>query len=244
MKVLEKLWSKSKKLKENFPSFLSISKAKNLPLYLFDLDRTLVLTNCSYLFGRFLFQKSELSLGQLIPLLFAYSLYSGGVISVYRLHHVCFSCLFRYAQSSKIELYAKEFVAKLIEKEFNPLLSGYLSDVKEGRARGIILSASPYFLVDAIAEKLGMERAYSTRYAVNEEGEFIFVESVIVPKEKARFVEELRSEYKNISFTGFGDSIEDYNFMSLCDKAVAVHPTGRFAKLAQKKMWTILYKSL
>ena len=141
-----------------------------------------------------------------------------------------------------------------IEVEVEPFLDRYLArhlsaracDVlKKGQRAGdytLILSNSPSFLVQAIAQRLGVDGYKATEYLVDSEGRLCDIAHVMQGRDKAFCAQEtaemLAIPRQNIE--AYSDSILDEPLLSIAGLAIAVNPDRKLRHLCQIRSWHIL----
>ena len=96
----------------------------------------------------------------------------------------------------------------------------------------LILSSSPDFLVEAVAQKLGIKGKGSS-YLRDAQGRISHIETIMNGREKAHAL-------PSAPCTFFSDSILDLAPLLAATQAVAVRPDRALRHLAQKKGWEII----
>jgi HAD superfamily phosphoserine phosphatase-like hydrolase len=208
---------------------------------LFDLDRTLVTENSSYLFGSFLYRRRILSSAKALYCMGCYSLHAKGLLSLSKLHNKIFASLF---QGKTIEPFYQA-VHDFLEEDFARFFyQPALRRVKEAQDRGhytAILSSSPSFLVERIARLCQVDEWMATSYA-SSHGIFSEVPFVFDGKQKscfaARLVDRLNLSKENM--TAYSDSYLDMPFLESAGTAVGVNPDRRLKKICLQRDWEIL----
>lgn len=148
---------------------LSDSNIKRITF--FDLDHTLIKSNCSALFGFDLYRNRVITLVKAVYLLIFYFLHKYGIISLKTLHQKSFVSIFKGKKQEFFCTLAAENVKKTFENQKNVPVVQLL---EQARAEGdvYIVSASPDFIVKAYADLFGVTGFYATEYCVDENNKF------------------------------------------------------------------------
>jgi len=208
----------------------------------FDLDRTLIVSNCSVHFCRYLVSKGILS-----PLTLLHS-------ALYYFRHVFLNMTPSELHSRIFERFLKGRSLESIEKEVDAFLERYLKSalyfpvlcqLKLAQHLGhytLILSNSPHFLVKKIAEALGVSQWRATEYAVDKEQKLCHIASIMQGDEKASCVLKVAEELgiPSSQITAYSDSIWDLPLLLTAGKAIAVHPDRKLRAYSLKHEWKII----
>jgi len=209
---------------------------------LFDLDNTLLKGNSSYHFGKYLYREGILSPWQAPNMLLSYGLHKTHLLSLQSLHERIFSSFFKALPLSFITPHVKVFLELHLHNFlYEPAYTLLQQAQKEG-AYVAILSNSPDFLVSAIGKALGVCCSMGTKYAVDENGCFSHVSSLLDGDAKSLWMEEMRA-ILNIDrslVTAYSDSILDLPFLSSAGVAVAANPDKQLRALCQSRGWQII----
>lgn len=106
----------------------------------------------------------------------------------------------------------------------------------------VILSNGPSFIVGPIAEYLEVNEWYSSHYAVNNEGNFETVESILLGEGKAHCINQM-TEKLDITpdyVTAYSDSDLDLPFLQSAGTPVAANPNTKLLKVSRKNAWEII----
>lgn len=205
-------------------------------LYVFDLDHTLLKGNISVYFGRLLWRNSFISLRSFVSLVWAYCSYHLRFSSLENLHKIAFESFFKARTFASFSSLFKECSAELpslFRKEILSQLQGAL-------ARGdrvALLSSSPDFLVNLVAQHLGIDICFASEYVL-EKGCFTRINSILTGDKKADLLEKIQKRNEKVFV--FSDSIEDLPLLLKADKVLLVDPDRLLRKIAHKKSWSIL----
>lgn len=201
-----------------------------------DVDGTLTRSNISFLFGKYLYEKGELSIGRALLLTLLYFFHCAGMVSLRSLHLKAFSLLFKGKSALVFEKLAQHFFlsskhlirADVFEKV---CLSG-----KAGE-RIVLLSASPDFLVKKVAEALSIPEWYGTEYCIDVQGNFSSVGTIMTGEEKATLMQEKKEQERLVAVT---DSAQDLPLLLLADEVLVVSPDRALRKRALREHWKIV----
>lgn len=208
----------------------------------FDLDHTLCKENTSYCFGRYLCDKKYLSALDLLYIMQSAFCHRMGLMSIERLHHQAFQRLFLGRSASEIKLWATNFLDDFFLKSLYPPA---LDALKVAQSKGhviALLSSSPEFLVEPIAERLNIPIWHSTRYALDASGRFSAISTLMLGDTKASLLDNLR-EKLNIPIQhtyAYSDSHLDLQFLRAAGNPVGVKPNRQLRALCTKNRWPMI----
>lgn len=211
-------------------------------LVVFDLDHTLLTVNSSFRFGAFLYSKEVYSFWILMGCLSDYVRYKWMRMSIDDLHHKIFIRLFKGLPIADIRRYALEFISGSLDKM---LYSPVLKRFKEAQAQGdrvVILSASPDFLVEEIANYLGVDDWRATSYLADEQGRLEAISQVMEGENKANYLKKLseKMQIAQSAITVYSDSHLDLPILKMAGQAIGVRPDWVLKKICLKNRWEIL----
>lgn len=208
----------------------------------FDLDKTLVRGNCSYLFGRYLHRNGHLPPFSALFCVGCYALHKTGLLSLEKLHLHIFRKIFLGKSAQRYKELAVQFFDQacpgvIYEPAFNRLL-----EAKQNGHYTAILSSSPDFMVAHFAKKFQVDFHTGTPYLIDEKGLFHSVGHVVNGDLKKKIAEEIARKQaipleKHHFYT---DSILDLPLMQSVGKPVAVNPDKQLRMLSQSQQWEIL----
>lgn len=200
----------------------------------FDLDKTLITGNISYLFGAFLRGRGYLSFFAMAKLVFVYALHSVFFISTEQLHRYSFQFFFQGKKAARIEALADEFIALELPGLFRESVLKRLEGARGGDV--FIFSSSPDFLVKRVADYLLVAKFLATTYEIGEDGTFTKVGCVVDGAAKLQALSGISLD----SVTAFSDSILDLPLLEKVGHPVAVFPDKKLQKVAKQKGWECL----
>jgi HAD superfamily hydrolase (TIGR01490 family) len=208
----------------------------------FDLDHTLVSSNSSVLFYRYLVSKGFYRSISLLKAVFYSLRHHFFNLSLTRLHEKVFE---RFLKGAPLSLVQEE-VAEFLKKDFYRFL--YVPTFERLRLaqhqghHTVILSNAPSFLVGPIAEYLEVNEWASSQYTVDDEGNFEMIGSILLGEGKARYIAELAktNEVALEGITAYSDSHLDLPFLQTAGIPVAVNPSPRLLKVSKQNSWEII----
>lgn len=208
----------------------------------FDLDHTLIGTNSSMLFFRYLIKRGIYSPISVIRSL-TYSVRHYLLdLSLSELHEKVFE---RFLKGTSISMVQKQ-VTQFLENDFYRFLYypsfARLRMAQHAGHHTVILSNGPSFLVGPIAEYLGVNEWGSSHYNVDQEGKFQSIHSILLGEGKASYLKGLVKKFKTDlqKVTAYSDSALDLPFLSVAGKAVVVNPDAKMRKISRAKLWEII----
>lgn len=213
-----------------------------MQIHAFDLDKTLLTSNSSYCFGKYLFCHRRINFFTMLYLVFLYTAHTLGFIRMRRLHELSFESLFK----GRSKAYFQQEVAAFLDEQLDDLI--YLPAFEEFRgakAHGsytIIISSSPDFLVDQIAKRLGFSHSAATTYQNDVAGNFSSLGQVMDGNVKAAALTELANglHVTRENIYAYSDSHLDVPFMEASGNPVAVRPDKQLRQISLQKGWRIL----
>lgn len=211
-------------------------------LHVFDLDKTLLVSNCSFAFFTFLVKRGLFSFRHKVSALVGtlrlkFLLTPPGVV-----HAKLFTKLFQGRPVREITSFIPSFIDEFLTRSLRPSLWQRLEVAKAKKETILLLSNSPSFLVAAIAKKLGIIYWQATEYAKDCKEQFDTIIEMMDGPAKARAVLEfakMRGFALN-QIVAYSDSIDDLPLFELVGEKLAVAPDKRLRSLAQNRGWPIL----
>lgn len=211
-------------------------------LYVFDVDRTLLKHNCSFRFYFYLLSQGFFSIKSLalsIPYYLRFRFFN---MSILALHEKVFFHFLEGQNYPSIAENGRFFLQKFLDEMFyKPCVAHFEKAKKEG-CYTMLLSSSPDFMIEPIAEKLEAHSWQATRYSLDKDQNLSGISNLVEGQEKLRHVQavarQLDIAYEDI--VAYSDSITDLPLMEYAGTAVAVNPDRRLKKIAEKRSWLIL----
>ena len=209
---------------------------------MFDLDRTLILSNCSFDFCRYLVLKDVLSSSALLSSLLYYVRHRFLGMTLPQLHNKVFKSMLRGLFFPQIEQYVEPFLKQYLFSKIYPPALARLRFAQHMGHYTLILSNSPSFLVSKIAAFLGVDEWRATEYSVDKQEKLCHIASIMQGEDKARCVHETAAKLsiEKKSIIAYSDSILDLPFLLSAGQAVAVNPDRKLRKISIENRWTTL----
>lgn len=211
-------------------------------LEVFDLDHTIVSGNCSIGFCRYLVLKKILPASSLLYSFFYYIKHSFFGMSLSELHGRVFERLLLGKSLEQIEENVNPFLQEyLFSKVYPPVLAKLRLAQHLGHYT-LILSNSPSFLVEKIAQFLGVNEWQATEYAVDTDRRLCHIASIMQGEEKAACVQKVASKLSidKDHITAYSDSILDLPLLLSAGMPIAVNPDRKLRKYSEEHDWLII----
>lgn len=209
-------------------------------LALFDLDGTLIRGNSSFAFIRFLTKKGLLSTQDLLFCSRHYLYHRFFSLSLLKLHQNISRRLFCGRSLIDLNPFVHAFIEeKLANMWYVPALHRLQLFQKQGVSI-MIISNSPTFLVQPIASKMGVDRAYGTDYNLDKSGYLGDIASLIDGKKKGEILKKEATKLESVKTYAFSDSLLDLPFLEAATITVVVNPRFALKRLAKRRHWEIL----
>lgn len=211
-------------------------------LSIFDLDHTLLSVNSSYYFGAYLFKKGFFRFPVLVWCLFLYVCHKFFGMSVKTLHSKIFVCLFQGCPIFEIQRYVKEFLDQDFSRLLAPMLMKRLEEAIQKGHYTVILSSSPDFLVQEIAERMNVHDWRATHYGKDEWGILTSVHCILEGKDKAYYLQMISEKYRieRSKIYAYTDSHLDLPLLEKAGVPFGVNPDSRLKKVCIERGWEIL----
>jgi HAD superfamily hydrolase (TIGR01490 family) len=209
----------------------------------FDMDKTIIAENSGSLYMKYRYERGEIDGWELVKGLGAYLQYKIGVLDISAWSK---GMMLQFRGQSEAELAAEarvwfdEMVSETIYPEAEAL-------IHEHQARGhlvVIVSGSTRFVVEPLAERLGVDHILYTRLEV-ENGLFTgrVVEPLCFEEGKIywlqQFIEEQRVDLAKSWF--YTDSVTDLPLLDLVGHPVVTNPDPLLYRTARKRHWPVRF---
>jgi HAD superfamily hydrolase (TIGR01490 family) len=213
----------------------------NRELHAFDVDGTLIDGNISFHFGLFLYKKKKISPFRLLYLALFYNCQKLGLVSIDRLHDQACRHLFQGVEEQRLDLLAEEFLDLKLQGLYKQNILSELQDAKSKGHLVFLLSSSPWFLVNKIGKRLGIEGAFGVKWRTNPSGRIVARENSMGGVEKGNILKTLAARLKiPLSQTvAWSDSILDLPFLQQAGIAIVVNPDRQLVREAKLQGWKI-----
>jgi HAD superfamily hydrolase (TIGR01490 family) len=211
-------------------------------LVVFDLDRTIVADNCSFCFCRYLVTKNVLPYSSLIYSFFYSIKHIFFGMSLTDLHTKVFEHLLRGRPLKELEEHVEPFLRGYLNSRVYPPVIAQLRLAQHLGHYTLILSNSPSFLVEKIAQLLGVNEWRATHYAVDKERNLCHIASIMQGEEKASCVEKIayKLSIPKEKITAFSDSFLDLPLLLSAGTPIAVNPDRKLRRFSELHQWAIL----
>ncbi|PCI75983.1 hypothetical protein COB21_04960 [Candidatus Aerophobetes bacterium] len=208
----------------------------------FDLDHTLIKKNTSALFYYYMIKKGVFHPTAVVRSLaysFRHRFFNLGIKQV---HEQVFE---KFLKGMSLAFLNEHVQAFLKEDFFKYIYYPAFKELRQAQYGGhytVILSASPSFLVGAIAEYFGVFHWSSSEYRLDEEGRLSCIDSVLLGDEKADYIHKLVKKLNtDVSLvTAYSDSIVDLPFLLSAGKGVVVNPKKTMRQMSQKYKFEVI----
>ena len=208
----------------------------------FDLDKTLLKVNCSFRFGHFLYQKKAIPFSSLMRLFSSYILHKWGWRTPEQLNDSACQRFFSKENIKHVQTLVTQFLDHQFEEMlYYPAIDSLVRAHREG-VYTVIISSSPDFLVEGIAQRLGVNEWLATEYAVDSCGQITHIKTHMDGERKAQMLIALCHRL-NISIpqtVAYSDSFLDLPFLLAAGEAKGVNPDKRLKKYCLENNWEIL----
>ncbi len=211
-------------------------------LAVFDLDHTIVSDNCSMGFCRYLVLKKILPSSSLLYSFFYYIKHNFFGMSLSELHDRVFERLLLGKPLELIEENVDPFLQDYLFSKMYPPVLAKLRLAQHLGHHTLILSNSPNFLVEKIAQFLGVNEWQATEYAVDTERRLCRIASIMQGEEKASCLQKVASRLsinKDL-ITAYSDSILDLPLLLAAGTPIAVNPDRKLRRYSEENDWLII----
>ncbi len=215
---------------------------RNSQLAVFDLDRTLIKSNCSFDFCRYLVKQQVLPRVALLYACIYYVRHTFLKLSLERLHTQLFKRFLLGLSLELLEKHAARFVDDYLAKQIYLPAHSQLQLAHHLGHYTLIVSNSPSFLVERFARAMGVSGWRATEYAIDKERKLCHIASLMKGEEKAvcalKMAEDLKLAPSQI--TAYSDSMWDLPLLRAAGNPVAVNPDAKLRKWSRAHQWKIL----
>jgi HAD superfamily hydrolase (TIGR01490 family) len=207
----------------------------------FDVDRTIVSCNTGRLFLRDLRRRGEISFFRMLRAL--------GWMAKYHLSLIDLQWVATRLAGEMAGRLEREFAdhcRRLVEKDVLPLVvPGARKQIEKHRAEGhvlAILSTSPCYITEPLAEVLGIEHVISTRFEI---ADGLFTGRLLGPacvgRGKVHWAEDLvaRKQLDLAKSWFYTDSYTDMPMLERVGNQVIVNPDPRLRRIAKRRGWPV-----
>lgn len=214
------------------------------PLYVFDMDDTLIDGDCSMLWNQYLVEKGIVAIPDFLETdKKLMGLYSIGKMDMEEYLDFVMQPLFRIPQQEVDEM-VDDFVTTCVRpRVFNEALA-LIDDLREQAHPMLIISATVSFIVKKVAHSLGISEAIGIDMQVKNGCYTSVIEGVPSYREgKIRrlkdWVGATSDHYNPVHF--YTDSINDLPLCEYSDYAYLINPCPQLKEVASDKPWEIYH---
>ncbi len=206
-------------------------------LEIFDLDHTLLNTNSSAAFFKYLIKQKILPKKTRIRAAFLALRYYRRKLSLKQLHKEVFERVLKGRKLSEIKTHVEIFLDSFLDKALSLELTSVLSRAQHLGHVTALISASPLFLVLPIGKRLGIDYIFASRYGTSQDGHMTHIEEIVDGRQKALYAKQLSRDLGigKHAITAYSDSIEDWPLFLAVGNPIAVQPDKRLSVLAERR---------
>lgn len=153
-----------------------------------------------------------------------------------------FRCIFLGQQLARMQRLVRVFLDKEFDRIQNIPVVDRLRKAKQMGHFTVILSSSPHFLVELIAERFGVNDWGATQYATDARFSFSSISHFMLGENKAEYIQSLekRLGIPRSEMTAYSDSDLDLPFLMAVGTAIAVNPNKVLRRICKENDWEIL----
>ena len=209
----------------------------------FDMDKTLIAENSGSLYMQYRYQRGEIGGVDLLKGIGAYLQYKLGILDI-RNWTKNMMLQFKGQVEAELEVEANAWFAEVVAPTIYPEA---VEAVRKHEAQGhiiAIISGATRFVVQPLAEKLGIEHMLYTRLEV-ENGQFTgrVVEPICFEEGKIYWLQQFIEEHgidlaKSYFYT---DSITDQPLMDIVGHPIATNPDPLLYREAVRRRWPVRF---
>lgn len=209
----------------------------------FDFDDTLIDTNSSKIGFKWLYDNNLVSKRFLLKTILLGLFYKIRLVSDIRMSN----SLIKFYKGKKLEFFAKqadEFYENLLKPRLVPKILKKVEDHKKQGHFLVIVSGSIRYYLEPVAKDLGFDKIICTELEEGPDGILTGkpIGKICIDDYKKELALNL-VEKENIdlkSSFAYGDNESDIQLLKLVGNPIAVQPSPKLRKLAQKNNWQIL----
>ncbi len=211
-------------------------------LYVFDLDKTLLTKNASFLFYNYLLEKGVFPLSLKRKAAFYHIMRKCRLFSMEQFHEKVFQVFLQGTPFTSIDQHAEDFVEKVFEEVVCPKIGAFLNKAQKEEQKILLLSTSPDFLVGRFAKRFGISTWSSSSYLVDKENRFSKIATTMTGALKAKTALSYRDTWgiSKEAIYAFSDSSEDEPLLRLASTAYVIRPNRRLKNMQKKRGWILL----
>ncbi len=214
------------------------------PLYIFDMDDTLIDGDCSMLWNQFLVDKGLVSDPNFLTT-------DRQLMALYGIGKLDMQAYLAFTMqplatipSTKVDELVTQFVKEYVEPRVFKEAQTLLADLQQKQIPIVIISATVSFIVTQVAQALGIEQALgidmaiiNNRYSADIVGIPSYREGKIARLED--WMNHQDTEFSPLHF--YTDSINDLPLCKYADHAYLINPCPQLEHAAQEQDWPIYH---
>ena len=213
------------------------------PLYVFDLDDTLINGDCAMLWSAFIAEQGialdpdhAAKDGELM------AHYATGTLDMAQYLDFSMAPL-RHVNLEQVQQLAQQFVTERVLPRLYPQAQRLIAELTRDGMTMLIISASVNFIVQAVAQQIGIKHAIGIDLKIENQCYTSQVQGVASFREGkvtrlTDWLSDHREHQGNVHF--FTDSINDLPLCQYADHTYLVNPCPRLAAHAKQTPWTVL----
>lgn len=211
-------------------------------IFAFDLDHTLLKGNSSFQFCLYLIRAKKLSPIAIVCAGYYYLRHRFGGLSLSTLHEKVFGRFLIGRRLDELKEDAKAFTVKITTNQLYPPAMEMFRWAQSAGSYVMILSNSPTFLVEPIAQMLGADDWRGSDYGVDKEGKLCEILLVVDGEQKREYLTKKMEQFhvSPTEVTAFSDRVLDLPLLEFAGNAVAVKPERKLERIAKQKNWKII----
>ena len=208
----------------------------------FDFDDTLIDSNSSKIGFKWLYENKLISRGFLIKTVIWGILYKFRIISDITMAN----SLIKFYKNRKLEYFEKkanDFYDNLIKPRLVPEMVKKVDEHKKAGHYLVIVSGSIRYYLEPVAKDLGFDNIISTDLEVGSDGVLTGkpIGKICLNDYKRELAEKLaaKMDFDLPNSYAYGDSESDIPLLQLVGNPIAVQPSTKLRKIAEKHNWQI-----
>ncbi|RQW63615.1 HAD family hydrolase [Vibrio viridaestus] len=214
------------------------------PLYIFDMDDTLIDGDCSLLWNEFLVEQHIIQIPGFLDQDRAYmARYASGSLNMAQYIEFAMAPL-QHLSKNDVDLLAEKFVETKVILLIFPQAQQTIDSLKEAKHNIVIISATVSFIVKKFADILGIKHCMGVDLVEDNNG---YTDIICgVPSFKEGKIKRLESwvDSAELFFTPlyfYTDSINDLPLCQYVDFPITINPCPKLRAEANKNDWPILF---
>ena len=211
----------------------------------FDLDKTVIAKASMVAFGRSFYDEGLISRRHVIRALWGQLVYMHIGASEQKLARIRESVL-RLTRGWHQE-HVRQIVRETLDEVIEPIVYAEAAElIEQHKAEGrrvFIVSASPFEIVEPLAEYLGADRAIASRALIDDEGRYTGEMAYYSYGPYKAVAMQALAEEEGIDLArsfAYSDSYTDVPMLEVVGHPVAVNPDRVLRKLAEERGWEVL----